>query len=103
MGNILDRTSFFLGWLAGRAVAQARKKAQDETAIAIDVLAATFDPLTAETVIGESGTLGGESEFVIGYTGQPIHYSNGHLIIEDVVATETTTADGTTEERTENA
>lgn len=83
MAYINDRISGFLGYMAARAIAGQRNRRENPGNIKIDVLAATFDPLTAEAVIGESGTLGGDTEFVIGYTGQPIYYQDGHLIVED--------------------
>lgn len=74
-----DYTAFVQGWLVGRALA-LRRKAPEK--VEIPVLAATFDPLTAQVNFGESGTLG-NPQFVIGYTGMPIWYSDGHLIVED--------------------
>ena len=83
MAYINDRISGFLGYMAARVIAGQRNRIENARDIKIGVLAATFDPLTAETVIGESGTLNG-TEFVIGYAGQPIYYKNGHLIVEDI-------------------
>ena len=45
-------------------------------------LHATFNQITAESVLGESG-FSGQHEFQVGFAGQKIYYDNGHLIVED--------------------
>ena len=82
MAYINDRISGFLGYMTARVIAGQRNRRDNPGNIKIDVLAATFDPMTAEAIIGESGALNG-TEFVIGYAGQPIYYQDGHLIVED--------------------
>ena len=96
MAYINDRISAMMGLMFGRVVMGQRlfqkevppeEPPVDDTAVEIDVFAATFDPTTAEAVFGRNGQLGGDSEFVIGYTNMPIRYVDGHLIIEDEVET----------------
>lgn len=76
----LNPTSMLIGWLLGRRI--AKQRCNKEEKINIDTLAASFDPLTAQLIMGKSGTLNVPGA-IIGHTGQSIYYKNGHLIVED--------------------
>lgn len=81
-GPMIERNLYFLGWLIGNRIASMRGIPNPEPEdIAIDYLYASFDPLTAESVLGNDNA----DEYFIG-GNLKLTYLDGHLTIQEKTA-----------------